>query len=213
MHLQDVIKDSYQDFKRNYLLAAPTLVASFISVFITFIVWRNPSDSSTSTFVGLLSSVVILYAHGATLAMARELLESGSTSISTAIDVSKNAFVSLLSLSLAVTALVMIGMKLFVAPGLAAVFFLIYALPQTINEGAGPFDAIRKSFHLAMTHKHDTLVLVSALVLSGLALALISAMLSIIPLLGQLVSVLLTGAYGGVVALVIMRVYAELLKR
>jgi hypothetical protein len=213
MHFQPLIKDSVNDLKHNYILAAPTLVASFISVFVTFIIWRQSPDTSASAFVGLVSSVVILYAHGVTLAMARELLETGSTSLATAIETGRKAFVSLFSLSLALTFLVLAGLAIFVAPGLAAAFFLVYALPSAVSEGAGPFQAIRRSFHLAMAHKHDTFVLLTVLVLSMLSLALASAMLTVIPLLGQLAVVLLTGAYGGVAALIVVRVHTELTSR
>jgi len=213
MHLQAVIKDSIDDLKNNYILAAPTLVASFIFVFISFILWKRATDSSTSIFIGLVGAFVILCAHGVTLAMARELLESGSTSLATSIDAGKKTFVPLLSLSLAITFLVLVGLRFFVAPGLAAAFFLIYALPFAINEGIGSLEAIKRSFHLALTHKHDTFVLLAGVILSGLALALANVMLSVIPLLGQLAAVLLTGAYGGVVALVVVRVYTELTSR
>jgi hypothetical protein len=64
-----------------------------------------------------------------------------------------------------------------------------------------------------MAHKHDTFVLLTVLVLSMLSLALASAMLTVIPLLGQLAVVLLTGAYGGVAALIVVRVHTELTSR
>ena len=210
MQLQELVKEAVGILKRNYILAAPTIISSFLAAFSSLVIMGTAPEPSTIIAVGLFISVIGLFAHGVTIAMAREALDTGETSFATATETSRNKLVPLLSVSIAMTFLILVGFSVFLIPGLIAAFALIYALPAVVLDGNGALEAIRRSFGLARAHLADTFVLFTAIVFSTLVLAIVNAMLGIIPLLGQLMNVVITGAYGAVVATVMVQAYLRL---
>ncbi len=210
MHLQELVREALTILKRNYILAAPTIISSFLAAFASLVVMGKTPSTSTTIGVGLVISVIGMFAHGVTLAMAREALDTGETSFTTATETSRRVIVPLLSVSIAMTFLILIGVGMFLVPGLLAAFVLLYALPAVVLDEEGAFEAMKKSFNLARTHLADTFVLFTSIVLSTLVLFIINVMLAVIPLLGQLLNVILTGAFGAVVATVVVQVYRRL---
>lgn len=202
-----IIKESLDLFKRNYLLAVPAVIAVFAVSFTSLAFSKSYQHVRAIALLGLISMTVTLFAHGATLAMAREAIKTGKTSLKTAVFAARVLLAPMLVDSFIVSLAVGIGSMLFLLPGLAAAYFLMFALPVLVMEEKGALGAIAGSVRLVRGHWRESLVLFVAAVVGALVLGMVNMFLRLIPVAGQLLSVALTGAFMGVLSLVIMETY------
>ena len=103
--------------------------------------------------------------------------------------------------------LVVVASIFFVIPGLIAAFFLMFALPAVLLDGAGALDALGRSARLVRANLGPALGLVIGVIIVMVALWIAIALLTNVPLLGQLASALLLGVFAAYVAVVAVRVY------
>lgn len=202
-----IIKECLDLFRRNYLLVVPAVIAVFAVSFASLAFSRSYQHVRAIAFLGLVSMTVTLFAHGATLTMAREAVETGKASLKTAAFAARVLMAPMLVVSFLVSLAVGVGSMLFLLPGLAAAYFLMFALPVLVMEDKGALGAIAGSVRLVRSHWRESLVLFVSAVVGALVLGMVNMFLRLIPVAGQLLSVALTGAFMGVLSLVIMKSY------
>lgn len=219
-----LIKESVLVLRKNYTLAIPTVVVVFVVSFLSLAVAPSPEDTQKMmlavapspedtqkvVLVGLLSMLLGLYAHGITLAMAREALETGSTSLGTAKLIAMRLSGTFLLASVIVGALVGAGSMMFLFPGLAAAFFMMFTFPSIVVDGVGAVEAVKRSVTVTRMNLKDSAMLFSLIMALGLGFGMANIIVSTIPVFGQLVGVALSGAFGGFVSVMVVRAYKTL---
>jgi len=205
--LKTIFKEAVDVVKRNYILAVPTVLATFVVTFLALALLKSPENVGAMAMMGLVGLVFDFFAHAVTMAMAREALEKGQTSLKTGMDVASSFFFHFLATSAAIAAIVSLGFMLLILPGLVAMFFMMFAFPAIIMHGLGPVEALKNSYRLVRSRLNESLILFVALAGITVGLGLLNLTLSAVPVIGQFISVILTGLLGGFSAVVVLRTY------
>jgi membrane-anchored glycerophosphoryl diester phosphodiesterase (GDPDase) len=201
-----ILKEGFEALKRNYVLAVPTVIAALVKVILGSFIIISTEAIAVMLIIGLAGLVIDYFAHGVALAMAREVLEKGETSLKTGIDVASSFLFHFLVTSILLSVIVGAGLML-ILPGLAAMFVLMFTFPSIIMHGLTPSEAIRNSYNLIRSNFSDSLLLFAVLAAIIIAITVVSLMFAAIPVLGQFIGVVLNGAMGGFSALVLLRAY------
>jgi len=202
-----IFKEAFEVVKRNYILAVPTVIATFVVTFLALALLKNPENMTAMATMGLVGLAFDFFAHGVTIAMAREALATGQTSIKTGASVAAAFFIHFVVTSVAIAAVVSVGFMLLILPGLVAMFFLMFVFPAIVMHGLGPVDAMKYSYRLVRSRLNDSLMLFIAITGITIGLGLINLTLASVPIVGQFVSVILTGLFGGFSAVVVLRAF------
>lgn len=205
-NLGDILREGFETFKKNYILAIPTVIAALVKVILGSFVIISTEALALMLVVVLVGLVIDFFAHGVAVAMAREVLEKGETSIKTGVDVASSFIFHFLITSIVLSVIVGVGLTL-ILPGLAAMFVLMFTFPSIIMHGLTPSEAIRNSYNMVRTNFSNSLLLFSVLAAILIAITIVSLMFAAIPVLGQFVGVVLNGAMGGFSALVLLKAY------
>jgi hypothetical protein len=205
-----ILKEGVFVLRKNYTLAIPTVIAVFVVSFLTLAVAPSPEDAQSVVLAGLLSMLLGLYAHGVTLAMAREALETGSTSLGTAAFIASRLSGTFLLAAVIVGALVGAGSMIFLLPGLAAAFFMMFTFPSIVVDSVGAVEAVKRSITVTKMNLKDSAMLFSLVMVLGLGFGMANIIVSTIPVFGQLVGVALSGVFGGFISVMIVRSYKTL---
>lgn len=213
MDIREIINESMASFKRNLPLAVPGIATVFITMFLSLAVVRSPENSSAAVLAALLSTVVNFLAHGVTLGMAREVNERGSTSLATGAYVARRFLAAFVAASAIVSLILISGLLLFIIPGLAASFFLMFVFPAIVMENAGAVGSLARSYSVVRNNLGDSLILFGVMAAGSIVLLAATAFLNSIPVVGQLAAICLSGAFVGVVSLVMVKAYAELAEK
>jgi len=208
-----LVKEGLRVLKRNYTIAIPTVIGIFAVNFISLLVVHSPEQTVRVIIMALVMLVLSSFSHGVTLAMAREALERGSTTLSTAWLVATRLLIVFFSLSVIISLLIIAGSMLFLFPGIAAAFYLMFAFPAVVVEGAGTMAALSRSVRVVRANTKESFIVFVFTLVATLVIALINIILSTVPVLGQLAGVVLSAAFSAVVAVVIMRVYKDLTRQ
>lgn len=231
MDIVGAFKEGVDVAKKNYILLVPNIAAMVVMFILTLMVvaggamsmglmggMRSPGAMMTGAgslmggffIVMLIGFILGLFAHAMTVAMAREAIDTGSTSFQTGISTATSRLGAILVAAVIVGIIVAIGSMLFVIPGIVAAFFLMFTFTAIVIDNAGAVDAIKKSFATVKAHLNDTVVFFLILIVLGFAAGVVNALLNFIPLLGQLLGMALMGAFGGYVSIVMVKVYRSL---
>ncbi len=210
MDIGKIINESLASFKKNLLLAVPGIATVFVAMFLSLAVVRSPQNSAVAVLAALLSTIVNFFAHGVTLGMAREVNETGSTTLATGAYVIRRFLAAFFAASAIVSFILISGFLLFILPGLAASFFLMFVFPAIVMEDEGAVGSLGRSYSVVRNNLGDSLVLFGAMAAGSIVLLAATALLNSIPVVGQLAAICLSGAFVGVVSLVMIKAYAEL---
>ncbi len=213
MDYMAILKEGAEVIRKNYILAIPTVLATFLVAFVSLAVVTSPEAYPALALMGLFSMVVNFFAHGVTLAMAREVFEKGRTSLGTGFSVASGFFFHFFVAAVAISTIVSFGFALFVIPGLIAMFLMMFAFPSIIMRGNGPIEALQASFRLVRAYMSESLVLFVIMGVITVSLAIVNLSLIAIPVLGQFLNVIISGMAGGFFAVVLLRAYGILEKR
>lgn len=205
MDIRPAINESIVVFRKNPLMAVPSVIVSVLIHLMYSVAGRMPHGSCAIALMGLASMTLTLYAHGVTLAMAREALDEGSASLMHAVFTARARLVPFLVASAVISLVVGIGSVLFLLPGMAAAYFLMFALPSIAVEGRGPFGALLRSIALVRAGMKESMAVFVAVVVGALVLSMVNTFLKLIPLAGQVASWALTGGFMGVLALFLLK--------
>lgn len=213
MDLGNILKEGAGVLKKNYILAIPTVVATFITALLALVFLKSPEHTGALAAMGLVSMVLNYFSQGVTVAMAREALEIGRASSRTAIKTTSSFFYHFLAASVAVTALVSLGFMLLIIPGFVAMLFLMFVFPAIVMRELRPVEAIKESYRVVRANLGDSVLVFAVLVGMVIVIALVNMSLNAIPVLGDFISLVINGAFGGFSSVVVLRAYMVLSAR
>jgi hypothetical protein len=228
MDIVGIFKESFTIAKKNYILCVPTVAVGIAMAVLTLIMVGTGALSiglmgsgmpvpgammmGGVFLVGVLSTLLGFVAHGVTVGMAKEAIETGATSIGSGLSIAMGRLSQLIAASVLVGITVFIGFMLFFVPGLIAIFFLMFTFVSVIVDNIGAVDAMKKSYAVVRANLNDCVVFFVGALAVGIVFAVANRVLNVIPVVGQLLGVVLMGAFGGYIAVVIVKVYTELTK-
>lgn len=230
MDIAGIFKDSIEVTKKNYIICAPTLAVMLVTFVLTMLLvgggigmgmaggMHSPGAMMGSLMggamlIGLVSSLLGMVAHGMSVGMAKEVMEKGSTSIGSGLQTVMGRLVDIVVASLLASIVIGIGMMLLVIPGLVAAFFLMFTFVLVIVERLGAVDAMKKSYELVRANLNVTVVFAVFVLGISVALAVVNMVFGMIPVLGQIASMVLMSIFGGYFSVVVVRFYTELTQK
>ncbi len=202
----NTIKKPFDLMQENYDLFVPAILPFAISLiagvaFFSVIGISFFSAFSIITLITLIGSflalmiieiIAFIIAGGAITYMVYKQLEGVKVTYKEGIDFALNRIGNLLLASLIISVGIVIGMILLVIPGLIVAFFTIFTLQEIIIANKSWDDAISGSIDIVKKNFSD--VLVFAIILAIVA-GLMNAVLSLIPVIGDAISVLILAPY------------------
>lgn len=233
MDIRNIFKKSVDTLKNNFIIVVPPMTVSLIITLFTLILAKSglipvpvtggkvgPSATGTPDqmmgmsfiIIGILSMILLTLSHGVVVAMAREAIDRGRTTFISGFKTAKDKIGNLFLASVLLSVIVMGAASLFIIPGLIAIFFLMFTVVGIILGNLTALDAMKNSFNLVKSNLKDSAVIFIALVVLGFFFGFVSLILSRTPIVGQLISLGLTGTFWGYTSIVIVRAYDEMIK-
>lgn len=211
-------REGWQLIKKDYHIVLPSALSFFAMMFVsTLMAPEGPVSEEideqmakslfTSAFISILLSSI---AHGVTVGMIRELIERGSTSMRSAGAIVINLFTRLIGVSTISALLIMTGFILFLIPGFIAWLLVMFAMSALIMHGGSSFESIGRSIALVRANIATTASLFSYVMFANLFAAAIGIAFMGIPVIGQLITVVITSIVGAIVAVMEFRTYLAL---
>ena len=210
MDVGKILKEGVDVMKKSYVLAVPTVLATFAMTVLAMLVVRSQDAEAVLIPLGFVSIVLNFFVHGVTLAMAREAIERGETSLRTGLDVASSLFFHFLAASAVMAALVSLGFALLILPGIAAMLFMMFAFPSIVMKGSGPLDALKDSFLIVKANLKDSFTLFIVMAGISFTVAVFNIIIGTIPMVGQFINVIISGLVGGYFAVLLVKAYAIL---
>jgi uncharacterized membrane protein len=229
MDIVGILKESVEVSKKNYVIFAPPLAAMVIMFLLRLLligagmgiaVGRGGGSHAMAPahgammgaglLIGIVGMVLSLFAHGATVAMAREAIDTGTTSLDKGTNVATARFVPLLVGAIVVAVVVIIGTMFLVIPGLIVALLLMFTFVLIVVENLDAVEAMKRSFAIVKANLGDSIVFFVALIVLGVVFGIARTILSVIPFLGQLAGMVLFGLYEGYISIGLLKVYREL---
>ncbi len=218
--------------RRNIVLFVPTIVATLVAGLISMLgglaagsqtVELGPGTGIMSILAsgmvgrsiviamifGALSAIATLLGHGMTIAVAHQIADGRDASLRKAYDIVKVRVVPLVIASVIAGLLVGIGTALLVLPGVIVAFLLMFTFVAVV---AGEYDALgalKKSFDMVKTNFSESLILFLVLLAVGVLFVILSAIFAIIPWVGAIIGLLVSGVYVGFTSLLLLLGYSQ----
>lgn len=230
MNIKETLKGSMDLSRNNFQLFIPPVVAALIAGAVDLLgsaiagqrtvaldASAGTIDAIASTFsgqalwatmlFGALSTIVVLLGHGMTIAIAHQVSDGNKGTLRDAYSSVKSRFVPLLIVAAVSGVLVGIGTALFLLPGLIIGFLLMFSFVAVMAGGHEAFPALKRSFEVVANNLGESLIVFLVLLAVGVLFGVVSAMLVLIPYVGPLLSLILSGIYVGVASVVILIAY------
>jgi uncharacterized membrane protein YjgN (DUF898 family) len=102
---------------------------------------------------------------------------------------------------------------LLIIPGFAAMLLLMFVFPAIAVRSLRPLAAIKESYRVVRANLGDSIIVFAVLVGMVIVIALVNMALNAIPVIGDFISLLINGAFGGFSAVVVLRAYLVLSAR
>ncbi|MHB8231338.1 MAG: hypothetical protein ACYDDB_00360 [bacterium] len=227
MNIIEVFKEGADISGKNFIIFVPMVFVMVIIFILSFEFMpfgfmgggMYPVGMATSPF-GFLSGwfVIIMFvsiilgffAYGATVGMAKDIIEKGSSNLNSGINIAVNRFVPLLAGAILLGIIEGVGFMLLVIPGLIAVFFLMFTPVAIIIDNMDAVSAMKKSIGTVKLHLNDALVFFVALIAVSVVFMVARMIIGFIPFIGQLIGFVLMGVLWGYIAVVTVKVYMRL---
>lgn len=232
MDITGVFKNGIEVSKKNYIIFVPSIAVMVIMFVLSLILIgggmasmglmgggiRSPGAMMPAFgammigafLVGIIAMILELFAHGMTVGMAKEAIDTGSTSLNNGINIAISRFVPLLVAAIIVSIIVTIGFMLLIIPGLIAAFLFMFTFVAIVVDNMGAVEAMKKSIEVIKSRLSDAIILFIVLIVVGVIFIIANMILNVIPLLGQLLGMILMGIFGGYISVVIVMAYREL---
>jgi membrane-anchored glycerophosphoryl diester phosphodiesterase (GDPDase) len=233
--------DIFEDFKvglellkRYPVMVAPPLIAMVIAVVLLLVFGGGvgammvvggmtaggPGMAGAvvgSILFGLvffaLAMLINLICHAVVVVMARDALAGREPSMGDAFGAVIARLGDVVVASVLFAVLVGVASLFLVVPGLIVGFFLMFTLPAVVLDQFGAVEALKRSFNLVKDNLGACLGLVIGAVVAAVIMAIVSGILRHVPVIGQLASALLAGAFVAYLTIVGVRVYQALPRR
>lgn len=235
MDIGGIIKESIDTVKNNFIIIVPTVAVSIIISVLTILVIGGSIDSMPSIggeemgdptatmpagrgfmgiafIIGIISMVLGAISHGIVVAMAKEAIDTGKTSISNGINSAIGKAGHLIVAAILTSVIVIIGGIFLFIPGLIAAFLLMFTFVAIIVNNLSAIEAMKKSFEMVKNNIKDSIVLFLAILVIGFLFFIASSILNVIPILGQLIGLALMGLFWGYISIVLVKAFNEMAK-
>ncbi len=210
MDIMGVLKNGIEVSKKNYIIFVPTIAVMAIMFVLSLILIGVGAMMAGVFLISIIGMILGLFAHGMTIGMAKEAIDTGSTSLASGINIAVSRFVPLLIAAIVVGIIVTIGLLLLIIPGLIAAFLLMFTFVAIVVDNMGAVEAMKKSFEVIKSQLSDAIILFIALIVVGVIFIIANMILNVIPFLGQLLGMILMGIFTGYISVVIVMAYKEL---
>ena len=161
----------------------------------------------------LLAGLLSLIASGVVVLMARDALAGREPALGDALEAVLARLLDVVVVAILVTLIVVIGLLFLVLPGVAAAFFLIFAMPAVLLDGQPAVDALRRSFTLVRDNLGVVAGLILGCILVAAATGVVVAILGHVPLVGGLAAAVVNGVVIAYLTVVAVDVYQTLPRR
>ena len=161
---------------------------------------------AVSMLVNLISSAVVVV-------MAKDALGSREPSLGDAFAAVMARLTDVVVASVLFAVIVGVASIFLVIPGIIAGFFLMFTLPAVLLDNVGAIDGIKRSATLVKNNLGPVLGLVIGVIVAAVIMVIASMILGVVPVIGQLASMLLAGAFFAYLTVVAVRVYQTLPRR
>ncbi|MFW5775913.1 MAG: hypothetical protein ACOCZB_01355 [Spirochaetota bacterium] len=234
MSIGKMFRNSLTVAKENPMMFVPMLAASLVTALVSLIVvgsavpvvldaaaQSGEIDTAQAladigavgggmSVVMAIGGLAYLLAHAMTVGMADIALKGEKANLGNGWARLAPRIVPVVLTTILVGVLVGLGFVLLVIPGVILAFFLMFAYISVMVDGAGAFQSVGNSFKFVGKNFGATFVIF--LVILGLALlvGLVSFVLNLIPVLGQLLTLVLSAVYAGFITILLVGVYNEL---
>ena len=231
MDIVGTFKESIEIAKKNPLIFVPAVAVALVMAVLTMTLIGGAVATTgmmggmgypagalgamgammgLAALMGIVGMIAGLVAHGMTVGMAKEAIETGATTVNTGISIVTRRLGQLVVASVLVGLAVAVGMMLLVIPGIIASFMFMFTFVIIIVDNAGAVDAMKASFNLVKENLSDLVVLFVGAIVIGIVVAIVNRVLHLIPVIGPLAGSLITGVFSGYMTIVIVKVYKEL---
>ena len=161
---------------------------------------------AVSMLVNLISSAVVVV-------MAKDALGAREPSMGDAFAAVMARLTDVVVASVLFAVIVGVASIFLVIPGIIAGFFLMFTLPAVLLDNVGAIDGIKRSATLVKNNLGPVLGLVIGVIVAAVIMVIASMILGVVPVIGQLASMLLAGAFFAYLTVVAVRVYQTLPRR
>ena len=234
MNVSRTLGTSYHVAKENPMIIAPMLVASVFGVVLSLIVvgsavptiaglGRDPSMITTDQamagvraaarggfLVGIISGIVGLLAHGMTVAMANMALNGEAPTLSSGWARFMTRLVPVVVASILMGLIIGLGTMLLVLPGIVAAFLLVFTIVAVVVDDLTAGQALSRSVTTVTRNFGATFVFFLVVLGLGIIAGIVSAIVGAIPLLGAILTMIVSAAFTGFLTIFTLATYREL---
>jgi hypothetical protein len=160
-----------------------------------------------------VSMLVNLISSAAVVVMAKDALGAREPSMGDAFAAVMARLTDVVVASVLFAVIVGVASIFLVIPGIIAGFFLMFTLPAVLLDNVGAIDGLKRSATLVKNNLGPVLGLVIGVIVAAVIMVIVSMILGVVPVIGQLASMLLAGAFFAYLTVVAVRVYQTLPRR
>jgi membrane-anchored glycerophosphoryl diester phosphodiesterase (GDPDase) len=225
---------AYQAVARYPVLIVPPLVVAVVPLALIFFVVGGAAalmgavmggavGGGTGAVVGgivvgvlvalvlaLVMGILWLLSSGMVVVMARDALAGREPALGDALSAVLARLAAVVAASALVGLVVWIGFLFLVIPGIVAAVCLMFTLPAVLLDGLGAVDGMRRSVALVRANVGAVVGLVVGVILVMIGLAIVGALLGLIPIVGGLAWFVLSSAAVSYLTVVGVRYYGIL---
>ncbi len=176
-----VYREGVRHFLRNPYIAVPFAVANFIVSGLLYAVselgFKPEAKAGVVGVSALVFGVSIALsgiAQGVGVRMGVEIAESGRSSLARGVRVLERQAVHLVLASAAVSVTVLLGLALFIIPGIIAGFLLMFTVTALVIEELPAVRAMKRSYDVVIEHMGDAILYGLILVILNLVAGIVS---------------------------------------
>ncbi len=230
MNIAGLLQDSFLKVKSNPALLVPVLASTILIAIVSLILVgtmvpqlgpiRSDAVISADEAAGyagmafgrmvallIISSIVGLLAHGMTVLMADDALNERPVQLTAAWQKVRSRIVALIGTSIIVGLLVSVGLMLLVLPGVVLAFFLMFSFVALMVLDLSPFSALARSFTTVRRHFASSFIFFLVMIALGLLVGLVNFVIALIPVLGAILTILVTSVYLSFLSVFVVAVF------
>lgn len=155
---------------------------------------------------GLLAFIVWLIANGAAVAASESAWQSGTADVGGGFNRALSRLPDLI-LAAIVLGVICIAIAWTIVGGLALLFFMLYVIPAIVVGGESAFQAMGTSWNMSTKNAGATFAALLGIIIVAIVAMIVNAILSHIPVLGWIISLLINALLSTYAALVVVRFY------
>jgi len=232
MKIKEILQEGITLTRKNLIMLLPSIAASVVVGIIALIAGLAAKSAisgidagaySTGDYAALagksvagmavimiINVIVMLIGHSLTVAMAVETVKSGKTTLKSSADFAFSHITALLVSAVIIGMVVGLGMVILVLPGIILAFLLMFTFVAVLNDDLSAFSAVKKSFSLTTGSFGDSIIVFLVLIALGVLVMVVNLILNLIPVLGQIISLILGGLYAGYSSVLLVLAYRSL---